>query len=701
MHRIILALVLAARIASADSKIDNVIGLARAWAKVKFFHPYLAYKDIDWDAALIAAIPKAEAATTEAQYKAAVDGMLAVLHDPVTHVGERAPAPPPRPSSEWLTWPAPGVLEVDVFSMLATSGATSRIATEEAKAKTLILDVRRVPTREVDALGEVLPAIETWPSERTIEHHGFRTQVGMTSGGYFETFVTTEDHGPKRAGKTAPGHVVFIVSAADDLPPVAMALQAGGAAVILADDKLVEDAIASTIDVPLAMGLFAHIRVGEPLWGVPIADEVAPAKTLPARALALAKGAWRGKKHPPLTLPPMHVRDDDGYDGKPYPSRELRMLAGIRAWAVLATFNPYKQFAPQWDHVLEEFLPRLAAAPDRAAYERTLRMLATRAGDGHVGVFSPSTVRSWPAIDARIVEGKLAITRVYGTEPGVAVGDVIEKIDGKPTEQALAAALEVTTGSTDEARTQRAAQNALVGNEGTDITFTLRHAGGAVHDVKLARKPASAHISKEPHWKKLANNVGYADLRTLTPDEVPAMFADLGKTTAIIFDMRGYPNGTAWPIAPRVNTRHAKYGAEFLQPLVTAYGEFVDNRVRFLQPLPTLPEGASIYTGRVVVLIDDRAISQAEHSCLFFHEAAGARFVGSTTHGANGDVTMFRLPGGLAMTFTGQEVRWADGHQLQRVGVKPDVLVRPTLAGIRSGSDEVLDRALTYWRDGK
>jgi len=29
---------------------------------VKFFHPYLAYRNIDWDGALIAAIPKVKAA---------------------------------------------------------------------------------------------------------------------------------------------------------------------------------------------------------------------------------------------------------------------------------------------------------------------------------------------------------------------------------------------------------------------------------------------------------------------------------------------------------------------------------------------------------------------------------------------------------------------------------------------------------------
>ena len=43
-----------------------------------------------------------------------------------------------------------------------------------------------------------------------------------------------------------------------------------------------------------------------------------------------------------------------------------------------------------------------------------------------------------------------------------------------------------------------------------------------------------------------------------------------------------------------------------------------------------------------------------------------------------------------------------DGRQLQRVGLQPDIVIAPTLAGIRAGKDEVLDRAAgsrPQWRE--
>jgi hypothetical protein len=52
--------------AAESARIDRLIGIAKLWAAVKFFHPYLAYRDnIDWDAALIKAIPRVDAATRE------------------------------------------------------------------------------------------------------------------------------------------------------------------------------------------------------------------------------------------------------------------------------------------------------------------------------------------------------------------------------------------------------------------------------------------------------------------------------------------------------------------------------------------------------------------------------------------------------------------------------------------------------------
>ena len=63
------------------------------------------------------------------------------------------------------------------------------------------------------------------------------------------------------------------------------------------------------------------------------------------------------------------------------------------------------------------------------------------------------------------------------------------------------------------------------------------------------------------------------------------MFEKFKDTDGIIFDMRGYPRGTAWAIAPRINTKRASHAAEFRRPLVGGFG-LPNGSFQFLQPIP-------------------------------------------------------------------------------------------------------------------
>jgi C-terminal processing protease CtpA/Prc len=87
---------------------------------------------------------------------------------------------------------------------------------------------------------------------------------------------------------------------------------------------------------------------------------------------------------------------------------------------------------------------------------------------------------------------------------------------------------------------------------------------------------------------------------------------------------------------------------------------------------------------------------QDSHVCALIKSVAAVTFIGSRTSGANGGVTRTILPGGIVVNFTGQSVRHADGSQLQRVGIVPDIEAHPTLRGIRDGRDDVLERAIEF-----
>jgi C-terminal processing protease CtpA/Prc len=192
----------------------------------------------------------------------------------------------------------------------------------------------------------------------------------------------------------------------------------------------------------------------------------------------------------------------------------------------------------------------------------------------------------------------------------------------------------------------------------------------------------------------LEGNVGYVDLRRLEPGELDSMFEAMGKTKAVILDLRGYPRGVGPLLVPRLNARNAATGALFRRRFISAY----DGGPNWLESAQEMSSGPSPYRGRVVTLVDGSTISQAEHTALLLEAATGTRFVGAQTAGADGDVTDLVLPGGVRVLFTGAEVRHADGRPLEGVGIVPEVKVEPTIEGLRAGRDEVLEASLRLAR---
>src|SRR5436305_15109682 len=71
---------------ATPAETDRLIAVGKNWSTVKYFHPYLADRPIDWDKALLDALPRVRSARDTAEYKAAVNAMLSVLGDPLTRV---------------------------------------------------------------------------------------------------------------------------------------------------------------------------------------------------------------------------------------------------------------------------------------------------------------------------------------------------------------------------------------------------------------------------------------------------------------------------------------------------------------------------------------------------------------------------------------------------------------------------------------
>ena len=100
------------------------------------------------------------------------------------------------------------------------------------------------------------------------------------------------------------------------------------------------------------------------------------------------------------------------------------------------------------------------------------------------------------------------------------------------------------------------------------------------------------------------------------------------------------------------------------------------------------------YKGKVIILVNEVTLSQAEYTTMALRVAPGAIVLGSTTSGADGNVSQIALPGGINTLISGIGVYYPDGGETQRVGIVPDVEVLPSINGILTNRDDLLNKAI-------
>jgi C-terminal processing protease CtpA/Prc len=438
-----------------------------------------------------------------------------------------------------------------------------------------------------------------------------------------------------------------------------------------------------------------------------------------AVGLALTRSAaTAGSASPSFALQPTQ---DKSYPEMSLPDPEHRLLALFRLWSVTRYFFPYADLMDRsWDNALVEFLPRFEAADTALAYQTVVMEMAARLQDTHVRVSNATAVEEHlglfrPPLLVSQTENQAVVRHVHDADGanGIRIGDVILAVDGLAMAERRRSLEPLIAASTPQAMSLLLDSMALRGPKDSQALLRVRDGSGVERDVAVVRSQPYARDIWLPALRKtpetygvLPSGFGYIDLERLPYADADAALDAVMSTPAIIFDMRGYPKGTAWTIAPRlVKTPPLRpvVAAQFRPPQRDATTLPADPRAQFFGQFTfeqTLSETTrSRYQGRVVVLIDAWAISQAEHTCLFMAAATDVTFIGSPTNGANGDITNMVLPGNLIVSFTGQEVRFPDGRQLQRVGVQPHIVVRPTIAGIRAGRDEVLEAAIEHLRN--
>ncbi|QYG06807.1 S41 family peptidase [Janthinobacterium sp. PAMC25594] len=711
----------------AISAKSDLLDVARLWRDINYGHPNLAEDRRIWDVSLIDAIPKIAAADNLTSLESGIRSLMKPLSDPGVRVGSDLPDESDlvqrREKFKLIEWinPTTALINLHIGHPLSESEFEEALLNLR-KSNNLIVDIRPSSYNEFSVDNLLIKLIEDLiskeidiPAEQYRFSSGERPMVDNVQSGLYGGAITLDTRRIFPSAFARKKNVVFIVNDVGIIPKALIAMQKRGKAVVIAEfDKNFPraDPVATSYIGPVRVE-YSSGRLVDREGVISFKPDIILKKNRDAgKSSVSVKIALRyfGKIPSPYKsrggqLFPIGT-ERSKYLAAPYPSIEIRQLAAIKLWADIDQYSPTREsLGISWDEALIQCLNEMEMVNSELDYGIALQKMTAKIGDSHVRVWSKALNKYWGqgdlGVQLRFIENSAIVTGLDNASSEekslFQIGDEILEVNGIKVESQLKRILPLVSGSTNERRIFDALGKMLKGSVNDNLKITIKR-GVEKRQIDLSRrevKDTSNSVKSSPSTVRfLSETVAYVDLAKLEKRDVDSMFSNIEKSDGVIFDLRGYPLGTAWEIAPRLNVRDTYGGPNILQNFITAYSGVEKLKIGYTQSIKRTDK--SIYQGKVVVLIDEGTISQAEQSALMFEAANPVTFVGSRSAGTNGDIRHIVLPGSVTVSFSGFEVRHADGRQLQRVGVQPSIIIKPTINGIRSGRDEVLEGGVRF-----
>ena len=391
------------------------------------------------------------------------------------------------------------------------------------------------------------------------------------------------------------------------------------------------------------------------------------------------------------------------YAGTKFPDAGFQLLALYRFWNIVEYWSPYRDIiGDDWNRILREFIPRFALADGLDNYKRELLALAAKLRDGHANVWNaldarPPVGKCPVPVSVRFVDNLPVITAIPANAADGAsqlkVGDVLTEIDGVPVTKLIDDRTPYYATSNAAARMRDIAHYMLRGACGdaklgirrdkNDLNLTVPRTPSTINDFDPGK-----HDLPGPAFRLLSKDVASLKLSAVKQADCAKYVQDAAGTRGFIVDIRNYPSEfVVFSLGSLFMDKETPF-ALFTEGDLSNPGAFHWGETASLSP--EKPR----YSGKIVILADESSMSQAEYTSMAFRAAPGAIVVGSATSGADGNVSPFSLPGGLNTMISGIGVFYPDKTPTQGIGIVPNFEVKPTVAGIRAGRDEVLEEAL-------
>jgi len=737
-------------------QINRLADAGKVYGYIKYFHPFLQYKDINWDSAFAASVNGIIAARNRDEYAAVMQRLLSSLKDnlsTVTVISKRDSAYRVRPSTYDVR---DSILYISMNDAPAYAYGNPENAYDRLQAalqnvsrvKGIVFDMRRPPNSPynsevpsgqfVDWSTAFFQGDLLMPSRRSMGY------LGLNSEAYFKESSLTPVHGD--AKKEVP--LVFIASNEGQLPLLAAVLQQQGkAGIVLEEGKELLPGNAATFYV--SDSVLVKVRTDEAVnqdgFLLTVRPSVMYSPTEPRsaaieRAKKLILNGFPETVKPAQHAPIPITRRSAYVNQGNYPSTGYRMLAAAKIFSTIEYFFAGKRLMDNdWDSTYKASISRFIEAKDSLQYMRAVAQLYSEIDDSHGFITRTAdgfSLRLNPVIQergnfvppviTRVIENRVVVTGIYNDSVsksiGIEKGDVILSIDGKDAMQLVEDGRKYQNASTKASQTFYVSSFVLFGKAGQTHELRIADAQGRIKRVSIStlREFNGDFFSDDYSYrmfsqhpvatvKMLSKDIGYADLTSRLKDsDNDSIVRMLKHTKAMIFDMRGYPHGLGINPFSNVFAKKAKPAIERRFVVLAPSSQSVTTNPLLTNQdtrTTTLRDGATndagwVYRGKMVVLTDETAQSWGE-SVVVDLKNSGATIIGSPTAGALAALVNFEVPGNITLWLSGGILLLPNDKSIQRSGIQPDISVRPSIKGLQAGKDELLERAVKFLQTGR
>ncbi|NUR53375.1 MAG: hypothetical protein HOQ29_02920 [Acidobacteria bacterium] len=393
-----------------------------------------------------------------------------------------------------------------------------------------------------------------------------------------------------------------------------------------------------------------------------------------------------------------------------------------KVWTIVRNthFDPSFDVAT-WDRARAELRPKAIGAKTPGELRAVLRELLGRLGLSHFAVIPASpdgpddhvNLGGQPGFDVRLIDRQLIVSAVDPDGPavsaGVKPGWAVERVDGVPLPDRLAAVLDGAPARIAQLEAWRLSLGELRGAPGSTLEATFVDGSGASMRKSIQRIAESGEpvtvgslptmhvrvrssLMRTPEGGRagvIAFNVWMAAVDVKFQQAIDR-FRD---ADGVVIDLRGNPGGLAAMIMGLA-------GHFVSEPLtlgvMNARG---DHELRF-RANPRLVSGSGDrvqpFRGPLAIVVDGLSASASECFTGGLQSLGRARVFGETTMGQALPALFDTLPNGDVFIHAWGDFVTGTGVRIEGRGVVPDEIVPATRADLLAGRDRPLEAALAW-----